>query len=179
MLVRDREALRAAFTYRPPYYKFEDSEDAPIHYVDFGPQNSRGFRALKVWIALRQAGRDGYARMIAEDIELARELHRLAEADDELEAWTTSLSITTFRYVPPGVEPGTPDGEELLNRLNQELLGRLERDGEVFMSNAVIRGAYLLRVCVVNFRTGLEDIRAVAEIVKRVGAEVAAELRAS
>ena len=179
VLVRDREALRSAFTYRPPYFRFEEGENAPIQYVDFGPQNSRGFRALKVWLALRQAGRDGYARTIAEDVELARELHRLAEADDELEAWTTSLSITTFRYVPPGVEPGTEAGEELLNRLNQELLGRLERGGEVFMSNAVIRGAYLLRVCIVNFRTGLEDIRAVPEIVKRVGAEVAAELQAS
>ena len=176
VLVRDREALRRTFTYRPPYFRFEQGENAPIQYVDFGPQNSRGFRALKVWLALRQAGREGYARSIAEDIELARELHRLADADPELEAWTTSLSITTFRYVPPGVEAGTPDGEKLLNRVNEELLGRLQSGGEVFLSNAVVRGAYLLRACVVNFRTSLADIRAVPEIVKRVGAEVAAEL---
>jgi len=177
VLVRDREKLRAAFTYRPPYYRFEEGEDAPIQYVDFGPQNSRGFRALKVWLALRQAGRAGYARAIAQDVGLARELHRLADADPELEAWTTRLSITTFRYVPPGVEAGAPAGEELLNRVNEELLGRLQAGGEVFLSNAVVRGAYLLRACVVNFRTSLADIRAVPEVVKRVGAEVAAELR--
>jgi len=177
VLVRDREALRAAFTYRPPYFRFEQGENAPIHYVDFGPQNSRGFRALKVWLGLRQAGRDGYARSIAQDVELAQELHRLAGSDPELEAWTTSLSITTFRYVPPGVEAGTPAGEALLNRLNEELLGRLQSGGEVFLSNAVVRGTYLLRACVVNFRTSLGDIRAIPEIVKRVGAEVAAELR--
>ena len=177
VLVRDREKLRAAFTYRPPYFRFEEGADAPIQYVDFGPQNSRGFRALKVWLALRQAGREGYARAIAQDIELARELHRLAEADPELEAWTTKLSITTFRYVPRGVEAGTPAGEELVNRVNEELLGRLQSGGEVFLSNAVVRGAYLLRACVVNFRTGLRDVQAVPEIVKRVGAEVAAELR--
>ena len=176
VLVRNREALRRAFTYRPPYYRFEEGENAPIQYVDFGPQNSRGFRALKVWLALRQAGREGYARSIADDVELAQELHRLADEDPELEAWTTSLSIATFRYVPPGVEAGTPDGEELLNRVNEELLGRLQSGGEVFLSNAVVRGTYLLRACVVNFRTSLEDIRAVPEIVKRVGAEVAAEL---
>ena len=177
VLVRDREKLRAAFTYRPPYFRFEQGADAPIQYVDFGPQNSRGFRALKVWLALRQAGREGYARTIAQDVELARELHRLAEADPELEAWTTKLSITTFRYVPRWVEAGTPAGEELLNRVNEELLGRLQSGGEVFLSNAVVRGAYLLRACVVNFRTGLRDVQAVPEIVKRVGAEVAAELR--
>jgi len=157
VLVRDREALRSAFTYRPPYYRFEEGENAPIQYVDFGPQNSRGFRALKVWLALRQAGREGYARMIADDIELARELHRVADADPELEAWTTSLGITTFRYVPPGVEAGTPAGEELLNRLNEELLGRLQSGGEVFVSNAVVCGTYLLRACVVNFRTSLAE----------------------
>jgi aromatic-L-amino-acid/L-tryptophan decarboxylase len=106
--------------------------------------------------------------MISDDIELARELHRLANADPELEAWTTSLSITTFRYVPAAVEAGTVEGEEYLNRLNEELRGRLERGGEVFLSHAVVRDAYLLRACVVNFRTDLEDIRAVPEIVKRV-----------
>ena len=90
---------------------------------------------------------------------------------------TQKLSITTFRYVPAGAEAGTPAGEEYLNRLNEELLDRLERGGEVFLSNAVVRGAYLLRACVVNFRTDLDDIHAVLEIVKRVGAEVAAERR--
>ena len=176
VLVRDREALRNAFTYRPPYYRFEEGENAPIQYVDFGPQNSRGFRALKVWLALRQAGRAGYERSIAEDVALARELHRLAAEDPELEAWTTALSNTTFRYVPPGAEPGTGAGEELLNRVNEELLGRLQSGGELFLSNAVVRGTYLLRACVVNFRTSLADIRAIPGIVKRVGGEVAAEL---
>jgi glutamate/tyrosine decarboxylase-like PLP-dependent enzyme len=176
VLVRDPKALRAAFTYRPPYYEFTEGEDAPIQYVDFGPQNSRGFRALKVWLGLRQAGRVGYERMIADDVELARELFRAADADPELEAWTTNLSITTFRYVPAGIEAGTPDGEEALDRLNEALRDRLESGGELFLSNAVVRGTYLLRACVVNFRTSLADIRAVPEIVKRVGAGVAAEL---
>ena len=56
-LVRDPEALRAAFAYHPPYYHFEERA---TNYVDYGPQNSRGFRALKVWLALRQVGAAGY-----------------------------------------------------------------------------------------------------------------------
>ena len=173
-LVREPQALLDAFTYRPPYYAFEQGTDAPINYVDYGPQNSRGFRALKVWLALRQAGRKGYERMISDDIALARELHRLADADPELEAWTTSLSITTFRYVPAGVEPGPPATEEYLNELNEKLRTRLEHGGEAFLSNAIVRGTYLLRACIVNFRTDGRDIAAVPEIVKRVGREVAA-----
>jgi aromatic-L-amino-acid decarboxylase len=174
-LVRDPRALLEAFTYRPSYYAFDEGADAPISYVDYGPQNSRGFRALKVWLGLRQIGREGYVRMISDDIALARELHRLASEDPELEAWTTSLSITTFRYVPPDVEPGTPETEEYLNVLNQELRDRLERDGETFVSNAVVGETYLLRACVVNFRTTVADMAALPEIVKRVGAEVHAD----
>ncbi len=169
------QALLDAFTYRPPYYAFHEGEDAPISYIDYGPQNSRGFQALKVWLGLRQVGREGYVRMISDDISLARELHRLASEDPELEAWTTSLSITTFRYVPPDVEPGTPETEEYLNALNQELRDRLERGGETYVSNAVVDGTYLLRACIVNFRTTAEDMAALPEIVKRVGAEVHAD----
>jgi aromatic-L-amino-acid decarboxylase len=171
-LVRDPQALLDAFTYRPPYYTLPEGEDAPISYVDYGPQNSRGFRALKVWLGLRQVGREGYVRMISEDIALAAELHRLAAADPELEAWTSSLSITTFRYVPAGVEPGTPETEEYLNELNRELLAGLEHEGEAFVSNAVVGDTYLLRACIVNFRTSRADVEALPEIVKRVGAEI-------
>jgi len=171
-LVRHPRALVDTFTYRPPYYTLPEGEDAPISYVDYGPQNSRGFRALKVWLGLRQAGREGYVRMISDDIALARELHRLAAADPELEAWTSSLSITTFRYVPAGVEPGSPETETYLNELNRELLERLEHGGEAFLSNAVVGETYLLRACVVNFRTSRADVEALPEIVKRIGAEV-------
>src|SRR5262249_12672851 len=60
-LVRDAESLRAAFAYHPPYYHFNEQA---TNYVDYGPQNSRGFRALKVWLALRQVGAEGYRMMI-------------------------------------------------------------------------------------------------------------------
>ncbi|MGH3056716.1 MAG: pyridoxal phosphate-dependent decarboxylase family protein [Gaiellaceae bacterium] len=172
VLVREPRALLETFTYRPPYYRLSEGEDAPISFVDYGPQNSRGFRALKVWLGLRQVGREGYVGMISEDIALARDLHDLATADPELEAWTQSLSITTFRYVPAGVEPGSPEADAYLNELNRELLDRVEHEGEAFLSNAIVGDAYLLRACIVNFRTSQADIRELLEIVKRVGAEV-------
>jgi glutamate/tyrosine decarboxylase-like PLP-dependent enzyme len=171
-LVRDPQALLDAFTYRPPYYAFDEGADTPVSYVDYGPQNSRGFRALKVWLGLRQVGREGYVRMISDDIALAQEFHRLASDDPELEAWTTSLSITTFRYVPANAERDTPEAEQYLNELNREIRDRLEQGGETYLSNAVVGDTYLLRACVVNFRTSAEDIAALPEIVKRVGSEV-------
>jgi len=167
-LVRNPRVLLNAFSYQPPYYSFNVEA---INYFDFGPQNSRGFRALKVWLALRQVGRAGYLRMIAADMLLARHLHRILAAHPEFEALTQNLSITTFRYVPETLRSGigTEQVEAILNRVNQELLNKLEKSGEIFLSNAIIDGKYALRACIVNFRTSLRDIEAIPELVSRLG----------
>jgi len=172
VLVRNPRNLLNTFSYQPPYYNFNDEA---INYFDFGPQNSRGFRALKVWLALRQAGRAGYVRMIADDMRLARHLHRILASHPEFETLTQNLSITTFRYVPESLRSGigTEKVELTLNRINQELLTKLDGSGEAFMSNAIIDGKYALRVCVVNFHTSLRDIEAIPELVSRLGRQCA------
>jgi aromatic-L-amino-acid decarboxylase len=175
-LVRDREALRAAFSYHPPYYHFEESA---TNYVDFGPQNSRGFRALKVWLALKQVGAAGYRQMIADDIRLSRAMAEAVRAHTELQLTTQDLSITTFRYVPADLRAtiGEPLVERHLDALNRALLDRLQRGGEAFVSNAIVDGRYVLRACIVNFHTARVDVEAVPEIVVRIGRSVDAELR--
>ena len=176
VLVRDVNALRHAFAYHPPYYHFDEKV---INFVDFGLQNSRGFRALKVWLALRQVGRAGYLRMIGQDIQLAKELFRRLKSAREIERMTQGLSITTFRYVPPDLQPqrGSEKVEAYLMELNREVLARLEKSGEAFLSNAVVDGKFVLRMCIVNFRTSLEDIEALPGIVTRLGREADAALR--
>jgi len=195
VLARDPETLRAAFSYHPRYYHFGEPA---TNYVDLGPQNSRGFRALKVWLQLRQVGRAGYRRMIGEDIRLAGRLYKAVDAHPELEAASRELSIVTFRYRPSdlgaggaaraGVEGsdddgrsgGPPDGEPTeayLNALNEEVLERVQRSGEAFVSNAVVGDRYLLRACIVNFNTGEADVDALPDIVARVGREVDREMR--
>ena len=176
-LVRDPEALRAAFAYHPPYFHFEERA---TNYVDYGPQNSRGFKALKVWLALQHAGADGYRRMIAEDIDLSRSMAAVIRRSSELELFTQALSITTFRYVPPELraQVGEEGIEQRLDALNRELLDRLQRGGEVFVSNAVINGRYVLRACIVNFHTTLADVEAAVEIAIRAGRQVYADLNA-
>lgn len=177
-LVRHPGALADAFGYSPPYYRFTGEEEPRTNYYELGMQNSRGFRALKVWLGLRQAGRIGYRQMIGDDVRLARELYRVVNEASELEALTQELSITTFRYVPQDLEPRTEKDRAYLNELNEELLARLKGSGELFLSNAVIHGAFALRACIVNFRTTLEDIEAIPEIVTRHGREVDRALRA-
>ncbi len=179
VLVRDAKTLLDAFSYHPIYYHFdeESAAEAHINYYEYGLQNSRGFRALKVWLSLRQVGRAGYVQMIGEDIQVARGLYRLAGARPELEAGTQGLSVTTFRYVPAGLTPGDEQAEAYLNQLNEALLTRLQKEGAVYFSNAVVRGKYLLRGCIVNFRTSLADIQVMPEIVVRAGRALDAQMR--
>ncbi|MDQ3138536.1 MAG: aminotransferase class V-fold PLP-dependent enzyme [Gemmatimonadota bacterium] len=176
-LVREPRLLREAFSYTPAYYRFDtEGEEPPINYYELGPQNSRGFRALKVWLGLRQAGREGYVRMIGDDCRLAEALHGQAAAHPELEAATLGLSIATFRYVPADLR-GVASAEPYLNALNEALLARLKLGGELFVTNAVLDGRFLLRACIVNFRTTDADVAMIPEIVATAGRLVDAELR--
>ena len=167
-LVRRSSDLLAAFSYHPTYYHFDQDL---TNFFDYGPQNSRGFRALKVWLALRQVGSSGYMQMIGDDMRLSRHLYALVQQHPEFEAMTQHLSITTFRYVPRDLQPTTerPDIEPYLHRLNEQLLTRVEQSGEAFLSNAMVNGRFALRACIVNFRTSLADIEALPDLLARHG----------
>ncbi len=176
VLVRNPAVLRNAFSFHAAYYSFEVEA---TNYLDIGPQNSRGFRALMIWLALQHAGAAGYREMIQDDIILARHLYELASDHPELEAVTNQLSITTLRYVPQELRAslGCPQTEGYLNHLNQRLLAAIEKSGEAFISNAVIAGKYALRFCIVNFRTSTGDIEAMPQLLVRLGRQAHAELR--
>ncbi len=172
-LVKNPQHLIDTFSSHPEYYNFDSIEDEPaLNYYEYGLQNSRGFRALKVWLTLQQVGRSGYEKLISEDIELAEFLYNLAENHPELEALTHNLSITTFRYVPEGYNGYLENHNEYLNKLNEIPLNEIQTGGEVFLSNAVVKEKYCLRACVVNFRTSKNDMREIAEIIVREGRKV-------
>jgi len=174
-LVRNPAALRNAFSYHPPYYSFDTEA---MNFYDIGPQNSRGFRALKIWLSLQHAGAAAYREMIQDQIRLAWRLYELALKHPELEAITHNLSITTMRYVPLELRAtiGSEQTEAYLNRLNQLLLAYLEKSGEAFASNAQINGKYALRFCIVNFRTAPDDIEAMPQLLVRLGRQAHADL---
>ena len=109
-LVKYPNHLIATFSSHPVYYNFSNNQEALTqNYYEYGLQNSRGFRALKVWLALQQVGRSGYIKMIREDIHLSKLLFALAKSHGELEAMTQNLSITTLRYVPLDLAYGNND----------------------------------------------------------------------
>ncbi len=165
-LVKDPRHLIDAFSSHPEYYNFRENgnEDAP-NYFEYGFQNSRGFRALKVWLSIQQIGRSGYKKLISEDIKLSQLLFHLAEKHPELEALTQNLSITTLRYLPLNRK----EDLEYLNKLNQTILNELQAGGELFLSHAIVNKTYCLRACVVNFRTSKKDIEEAIDIIVQLG----------
>lgn len=152
----------------PSYYNFDIEA---TNYYDMGPQNSRGFRGQRVWLALQHAGAAAYREMIQDDTTLARYLYDLALDHPELEAITSHLSITTLRYVPRELRAslGSEATEDYLNRLNQRLLAAIEKSGEAFISNTVIGRRYALHFCIVNFRASTADIEAMPQLVAQLG----------
>jgi len=168
-LVKNPQHLIDTYSSHPEYYNFSTNEDdIAQNFYEYGLQNSRGFRALKVWLSLQQIGRSGYEKLIGEDIELSEMLFQLVEKHSELEAVSQNLSITTFRYVPVAYAKNNT----YLNTLNEELLNILQTGGEVFLSNAIVIEHYCLRACVVNFRTSKKDIEEIVEIVLAAGEKV-------
>jgi glutamate/tyrosine decarboxylase-like PLP-dependent enzyme len=165
-LVKNPQHLIDTFSSHPEYYNFTKTEgETAQNYYEFGMQNSRGFRALKVWLTLQQVGRNGYQKLISEDIELSEILFKLAEKHPELKAVSQNLSITTFRYIPLNQK----EDSDYLNKLNEKLLNELQMSGELFISNAIVNEMYCLRACIVNFRTSKKDIKEIAEIIIREG----------
>ena len=176
-LVKDPKHLTDAFSSHPEYYNFDTDEEITQNYYEYGLQNSRGFRALKVWMALQQVGRNGYIEMIGEDIALAELFFILAENHPELEAITHALSITTLRYVPIEYSQNSEAKETYLNKLNETLLNTLQKEGEMFLSNAIVNEKYCMRACIVNFRTSKKDIEEIINIIVRRGNEVHSKLQ--
>ena len=171
-LVRDKQRMIDAFSFRPPYYNFKGEGEEVVNFYEYGMQNTRGFRALKVWLAFKQIGREGFQKLIQQDIDLAELLFEQVAATPELEAFMHHLSITTFRYVPGDIRADDPSQQEYLNEMNQKILDRIQKEGEAFVSNAVIDGKFLLRACIVNFRTREEHVKLLPGIIARVGKEV-------
>lgn len=171
VVVRDLQLLADSFGVYAAYVHEEEGIDRGVNLGFMGPQFSRGWDALKVWVSLLAHGRAAYARRIEHDIALTQYLAARVDEHSEFELLSSGLSICCFRYRPEDV-----DDEEYLNRLNERLVTDLQVDGRVYPSNAVLDGRFCLRTCIVNFRTEAEDLDRVLEVAAELGGRIHAGL---
>lgn len=172
-LVRDGRLLREAFSLIPSYLQTEEGRGfgGLPWYAEYGFQQTRGFRALKVWMTLQHLGRRGLAAHVARHNALAQSLAARVDAAPDLELTApVTLSIVCFRYVPPG----WPAGDPRLDDLNKAIMQEVQAGGEAFLTNAVLRGRFTLRACVLHYGTGEADLDALIDVVRRTGRRLTA-----
>ncbi len=173
VLVRDAEAQLRTFSLTPSYLAHGEGErgltgvDVPW-LSDYGFELSRGFHALKAWMALKEHGADKFGRVIQQNIDQARYLAGLVEATPELElALPVALNIVCFRYVRPGLD------DVALDRLNKSIELELQERGIAVPSVSTIGGRQYLHVAVANHRSRYEDFDLLVREVARLGEELA------
>jgi glutamate/tyrosine decarboxylase-like PLP-dependent enzyme len=169
VLVRDEAAHRNTFALTPEYLEHGSRGiSAGTNWPsEYGVQLTRGFRALKIWMSLREHGAAKYGRLISQNAAQVRYLADLVSATPGVELLTpVQLNIACFRYNPGGL------GGDALNALNKELLFRLHEGGQLAPSYTTLSGRYWLRVANTNHRTRREDFDLLVHEVVRLGREI-------
>jgi glutamate/tyrosine decarboxylase-like PLP-dependent enzyme len=174
VLVRHDEAHRKTFSLIPEYLEHETRGLAAgrLWFSDYGLQLSRQFRALKVWMSIKEHGLDRLGRMMARNVEQAHYLGQLIENEQNMELLAPiGLNIVCFRY-----NPGRLD-DETLNALNKEILIQLQEQGICAPSYTTLNGRYCLRAAIANHRSVQDDFDVLVGEAVRIGQNLTAQFR--
>jgi aromatic-L-amino-acid decarboxylase len=170
ILVRDPSALQHTFQVTADYLKEETNAevDAPIDFKDYGPQLSRSFRALKVWMTFKAYGVAKLRAAIESNIEVMRYLAtRIDESKEFVRLAPVPLSVVCFQYRT--ADNSKHEDQDYLNDLNNRLLEAVEKDGRIFLSGTSIRGRRALRACSVNHRLDREHVDFLLDVTTQIG----------
>ena len=168
VIYRNPEIARVTFAHEAEYTRmFGEEADEAFVCWDYGPELSRRFRALKVWMLLKGVGLDRLGEAIESNLACARHLESMVQASVDFEMVApVELSIFCFRHVPAQLKNQPP---EAIDAFNERLLVALQRGGSSYLSNATPGGRFALRGCVLNYRTTLRDMEILLDDLRRVG----------
>ena len=171
--MRSEELHRRTFSERPDYLKGSERGLAAGNPwpVEYGPELSRGFRALKIWAQLTEHGTQKLGQLITQNCEQASYLAQLVEAQPNMEVLApVAMNICCFRYVDPVLTP------EALDILNDEIVIQLQLQGIAAPSTTIIHGKKAIRVNITNHRTTYADLDLLVSEINRIGASEAARV---
>ncbi|MBZ0308910.1 MAG: amino acid decarboxylase, partial [Anaerolineae bacterium] len=166
VLVQNEDKHRRTFSMTPDYLSRAERglSSAKTWLSDYGVQLSREFRALKVWMSIKTHGVEAYGQLIQQNIEQARYLAALVDAEPELERLApVTLNVVCFRYVREGLS----DAE--LNQLNDELLMDLQESGVAAPTSTLLNGKFAIRAAVTNHRSRRDDFDMFIQKVLELG----------
>ena len=167
VIYREPEIARVTFAHDADYTRVigEEANEA-FAFWDYGPELSRRFRALKVWMLLKGVGLHSLGEAIEANLACARHFESLVRGSDDFEMVApVELSIFCFRHVPLHLKNQSP---QAIDDFNERLLIALQRDGSSYLSNTTLCGRFSLRGCVLNYRTTLRDMEILLDDLRRV-----------
>lgn len=169
VLVRNAERLRRTFSVNAPYLRgLVPTEYDGLDLMEYGPEMSRSFRALKVWMTLRHQGVEGLRERLRAGIRQARRAHQLVSEHPDFEALhEPTLFLCSFRYRPRDL--AGQDCDAYLDRLNQQIAEDVQRSGLASVMTTRIRGRTVLRLSICSHRTTERDIERVLEALALLG----------
>jgi glutamate/tyrosine decarboxylase-like PLP-dependent enzyme len=166
VLVRDAHALAATHSYSGNYMQDAMREPSEISPADVSPELTKPFRALRMWLPLILLGTKPFTAALDEKLLLTRYFHEeIGKAGFETGS-SPDLSISTFRWVPPGATL------ERANELNQTMVDNVRRDGRVFLSSTMLDGRFTLRMAALSFRTHKRTIDLALDVLRKEAAEI-------
>ena len=166
VLIRNPQAHKEAFEINASYLAHHERGiiAGDLNFNHLGIELSRGFRALKVWMMLKEQGLEKYSRLVRQNIQQARYLVELVQANDQLQLMApVPMNIVCFRFYKEGLSA------DKLNALNKEILMQLHESGIAAPSFTIIKGAYVIRVAITNHRSKGEDFEILVNEVQRLG----------
>jgi aromatic-L-amino-acid decarboxylase len=171
VIYRAPEIARAAFAHEAEYTRIIGEEaDEAFAFWDYGPELSRRFRALKVWMLLKGVGLHSLGEAIESNLACARYFESMVRATDDFEMVApVELSIFCFRHVPAQLRSESP---QAIDAFNERLLVALQRDGSSYLSNATLGSRFALRGCVLNYRTTSHDMEILLDDLRRVASSL-------
>jgi aromatic-L-amino-acid/L-tryptophan decarboxylase len=175
VLVRDPEKMRRAFSLQAPYLRGTlPSEYTGLYYLDYGPEMSRGFRALKVWMSLKHIGAEGYRKLLSQNVKCVEYLDSLVRNDKDFEALhKPNLLMYCMRYSPLKIKDkygnNVHELEKYLDKLNQQIADEIQISGTAFIMTSKVLGKVVIRFSVCSHRTTQEDIELVFLKLKEIG----------
>jgi aromatic-L-amino-acid decarboxylase len=170
LLVRDPTALRRSHGLHAEYLPEMQDEPDLVDFCELSPELSRDFRGLRLWLPLKLVGIDGFAAALDEKLDLARHAAEVLRATPDIELLAPpQLSLLAFRHVPPHLA-GDPAAIDAHNR---RLLDAINRRARVYLTATILEGRFILRICVLSFRTHRDRIDACLADIHAAIAELA------
>ncbi|WP_281979317.1 pyridoxal phosphate-dependent decarboxylase family protein [Tenacibaculum mesophilum] len=172
LLVKDASWLSGTFSEKPEYLRDIEGNESEINFYDYGIQLTRRFRALKFYMSIKTYGLDTFKEAVTYNIQLADNVEKMLRKSRNWEIISpATLAVINFRYNPIGLNLS----EKEIDELNQKISQKIMESREAFLVTTILNKQVVLRMCLINPKTTMDDVKETLELCHQFGKEILKE----